>query len=57
MGQRISGEAVIQFFAGEDPDSLSGSMFDGSNDDLGMDLGHVSDSEHMHDGMFFCMQE
>ena len=57
MAQRISGDAVIQFFAGEDPGSLSGSMFDGSDDDLGMDLdsdGHMSDSEHMHDGMFFA---
>ena len=50
MAQRISADAVIQLFAGEDPGSLSESMFDGSDDDLGMDSdfdGHESDSEHM----------
>ena len=57
MAQRISADAVIQFFAGEDPGSLSESVFDGSDDDLGMDWdsdNHQSESEQMHDGMFFC---
>ena len=56
MAQRIPADAVIQFFAGEDRGSLSQSMFDGSDDDLGMDSdsdGHESDSEHMDDGMLF----
>ena len=56
MAQRISADVVIQFFAGEDPESV----FDGSDDDLGMDWDsddHESESEQMHDGMFFCMQE
>ena len=59
MAQRISADAVIQLFAGEDPGSLSESIFDGSDDDLGMDSdfdGHESDSEHMDDGMLFCMK-
>ena len=60
MAQCISADAVIQFFAGEDPGSLSESVFDGSDDDLGMDWDsddHQSESEQMHDGMFFCKQE
>ena len=60
MSQRISADAVIQFFAGEDRGSLSESVFDGSDDDLGMDWDsddHESESEQMHDGMFFCKQE
>ena len=50
MAQRISADAVIQLFAGEDPGSLSESMFNGSDNDLGMDSdfdGHESESEHM----------
>ena len=60
MARHTSADAVIQFFAREDPGSLSVSVFDGSDDDLGMDWDsddHESESEQMHDGMFFACKK
>lgn len=47
--QRISASKVIQYFAGEDPESPSEAFFDGSDDDLGMDFD--SDTDSVNEGM------
>ena len=49
QAQCISARNVIQYFAGEDPESPSEAFFDGSDDDLGMDFD--SDSDLMNEGM------
>ena len=45
MAQRFSSNAVISYFGGEDSEGLGEIVFDGSDDELGMEEEEVDDSE------------
>ena len=45
MAQRFSSNAVISYFGGKDSEGLGEIVFDGSDDDLGMEEEEVDDSE------------
>ena len=45
MARRFSSNAVISFFGGEDSEGVAEAIFDGSDDELGMNNEEEVDSE------------